>query len=102
MRFAEAWVNGASSLALNDAVPFARQPPGLADGNLMPPHTAGRRAGRRLRTCRRRHAPVAGYVSPGAADRAGAAGRGYGRAGNCWSAQVLPSGSLKVTNEPQG
>jgi hypothetical protein len=26
----------------------------------------------------------------------------YGRGGNCCSAQVLPSGSLKVTNEPHG
>jgi len=26
----------------------------------------------------------------------------YGRGGSCWSAHVLPSGSLKVTNEPHG
>jgi hypothetical protein len=26
----------------------------------------------------------------------------YGRAGTCCSAHVLPSGSLKVTNEPHG
>jgi hypothetical protein len=31
-----------------------------------------------------------------------AARSGYRRAGTCWSAQVLPSGSLKVTNEPHG
>jgi hypothetical protein len=26
----------------------------------------------------------------------------YDRGGSCWSAHVLPSGSLKVTNEPHG
>jgi hypothetical protein len=30
------------------------------------------------------------------------AGRGYRLWGSCWSDQVLPSGSLKVTNEPHG
>jgi hypothetical protein len=49
--------------------------------------------------------PVAGR-RPGARAMAFGLGRaarsGYRRAGTCWSAQVLPSGSLKVTNEPHG
>src|SRR5215831_1961797 len=36
MRFAEAHSNGAPSLALNDAVPFARPPPGPAYGSPKP------------------------------------------------------------------
>ena len=72
-------------------------------GTLMPPPHCGQ-AGRTSPA--RPPAPsraVPGYASPGTAPgRAGAAGRGYGRAGTCWSAQVLPSGSLKVTNEPHG
>jgi hypothetical protein len=51
---------------------------------------------------RRRSPDGRGRAAPVAADRDGAAGRGYGRGGTCWSDQVLPSGSLKVTNEPHG
>jgi hypothetical protein len=45
-------------------------------------------------------------ISVSAALRVFAARQGmgvfYGRGGSCWSAHVLPSGSLKVTNEPHG
>jgi hypothetical protein len=34
--------------------------------------------------------------------RRGRAQAFYDRGGSCWSAHVLPSGSLKVTNEPHG
>jgi hypothetical protein len=43
-----------------------------------------------IRSCRAAHV------------RRGRAQAFYDRGGSCWSAQVLPSGSLKVTNEPHG
>src|SRR5580700_947181 len=44
-----------------------------------------------------------GHLRPAQLAGAQAMGRRfYGRGGNCCSAQVLPSGSLKVTNEPHG